>query len=32
MKLIRFGELGKERPGLITEDATRLGFRLRGGL
>jgi len=24
MKLIRFGELGKERPGLITEDATRL--------
>jgi len=24
MKLIRFGELGKERPGLIMEDATRL--------
>ena len=24
MKLIRFGEPGKERPGLIMEDATRL--------
>ena len=24
MKLIRFGDLGKERPGIITEESTRL--------